>query len=159
MEEEGKGRRKKKGPVGSMVRKRDALVIRMRVRGEGAVAAARKFGVSNKRDTPIVSLLEQGRDPPLLQTREDGDQQREMSKGEVGWEQKTTDALTPCTGRGFSAYTCRVRLTSPDTMYACKSNVRASSALVNEYALHLTEALQDGAGVSLEGVRWQTCER
>jgi hypothetical protein len=28
--------------------------------------------VGRKRDTPIVSLLEQGRDPPLLQTRDDG---------------------------------------------------------------------------------------
>jgi hypothetical protein len=55
-----------------MVRKRHALTIGMRVGGEGAAAAARKFGamekVSKIRDTPIVSLLEQGRDPPLLQT-------------------------------------------------------------------------------------------
>jgi len=51
-EEEGKGRRKKKRPVGSMVRKRDALVIRMRVRGEGAVA--RKVGDTlSASDTPV----------------------------------------------------------------------------------------------------------
>jgi hypothetical protein len=51
-EEEGKRRRKKKRPVGSIVRKRDALVIRMRVRGEGAVA--RKVGNTlSASDTPV----------------------------------------------------------------------------------------------------------
>ena len=75
-----------------MVRKRHALAIGMRVCGEGAAAAVGKFGptegVSKKRDTPIVSLLEQGRDPSLLQTRDNGGRRREMSKVEVG---KTTD--------------------------------------------------------------------
>ena len=87
MEEEGKGHRKKKGLAGSMVRKCDMLIIRMRVHSNGVVAVARMFGaterVSNKRDTSIVSLLEQGRDPPLLQTQEDGDQHEEISKEEV----------------------------------------------------------------------------
>ena len=59
---------------------------------EGSAASERRqqqkrLGRRNrlaKRDTPMVSLLEQGRDPPLLQTRDDGGRRREISKVEVG---------------------------------------------------------------------------
>ena len=70
---------------GGMARKRHTLAIEMRGRQRGSSGSGKKFeateGVSQKRDTPIVSLLEQGRDPPLLQTRDDGARQQKPSKG------------------------------------------------------------------------------
>ena len=48
-----------------LARKCHARANGMSVGGEGGA-------VGRKRGTPVVSLLEQGRDPPLLQTRDDG---------------------------------------------------------------------------------------
>ena len=52
---------------GGMARKRHMLaIIEMRGRRRGSRGSGKKFeateGVSQKRDTPIISLLEQGRD-------------------------------------------------------------------------------------------------
>jgi hypothetical protein len=77
---------------GGMARKRHALMIRTRGRQQGSGGSSKKFGATEQvqlakrdlRDTPMVSLLEQGRVPPLLQMRDDGGWRREMSKEEVG---------------------------------------------------------------------------
>ena len=63
----------------------DGDECRWRVSG-GTVKVARMGdrGGQQKGDTPIVSLLEQGRDPPLLQTRDNGGRRQKLTQGEVG---------------------------------------------------------------------------